>query len=456
MNGLLPWHGPAVKKLLGWRRGEDEEKWAERAVEALVSLFSLLYKLICLTFFKVSHKKGLPHMIYCRVWRWPDLQSHQELRPIPECLYPHDNNNKSQHICINPYHYQRIDHHRTNSYPYSIPQSIPSPSSSSTSTCSPSSHAIGSSSSPMMMIGMGPSPSPMGRGTDFPPQPITSAPCSSSLEYPAASPSVLSEDGDTQMRQIPSPVSRMMPTINFWGTIGYYELNTRVGELFKVSWTKIRNTTYQLKSTILSVKEKYDECWQVYKREITVDGFTDPTNSDDRICLGLISNVNRNSTIENTRRHIGKGIRLIYTKDNNLNIENLSESSIFVQSRNCNFTMHQPLTTVCRVPARGSICVYNHDVFYHMLQRARQGGVAEMHALQKVCFIRLSFVKGWGSDYPRQDVTSTPCWVEIQLHLPLSVKCTLSTMKLVLVDRSNPTICATNRNGCNIGIMNNQ
>jgi MAD (mothers against decapentaplegic) family protein 1 len=38
-----------------------------------------------------------------------------------------------------------------------------------------------------------------------------------------------------------------------------------------------------------------------------VDGFTDPSNNKNRFCLGLLSNVNRNSTIENTRRHIGKG-----------------------------------------------------------------------------------------------------------------------------------------------------
>ena len=38
-----------------------------------------------------------------------------------------------------------------------------------------------------------------------------------------------------------------------------------------------------------------------------IDGFTDPSNNRNRFCLGLLSNVNRNSTIENTRRHIGKG-----------------------------------------------------------------------------------------------------------------------------------------------------
>lgn len=63
-----------------------------------------------------------------------------------------------------------------------------------------------------------------------------------------------------------------------WCSIVYYELNNRVGEAFHASSTSV-----------------------------LVDGFTDPSNNKNRFCLGLLSNVNRNSTIENTRRHIGKG-----------------------------------------------------------------------------------------------------------------------------------------------------
>lgn len=63
-----------------------------------------------------------------------------------------------------------------------------------------------------------------------------------------------------------------------WASIAYYELNSRVGELF------------HCQSPV-----------------VVVDGFTNPSNNLNRFCLGQLSNVNRNQTIENTRRHIGRG-----------------------------------------------------------------------------------------------------------------------------------------------------
>jgi MAD (mothers against decapentaplegic) family protein 4 len=41
--------------------------------------------------------------------------------------------------------------------------------------------------------------------------------------------------------------------------------------------------------------------------------------------------------------------------------------------------------------------------------------------LRKLCILRLSFVKGWGPDYPRQTIKQTPCWIEIHLHRALQI-----------------------------------
>lgn len=99
MSSLFHSTPPAVKRLLGWKQGDEEEKWAERAIEALVKklkkkkgAIEALEKALqsagnpnvsteCVTIprsldgrLQVNHRKGLPHVIYCRVWRWPDLQ----------------------------------------------------------------------------------------------------------------------------------------------------------------------------------------------------------------------------------------------------------------------------------------------------------------------------------------------------------------------------------------------
>lgn len=56
---------------------------------------------------QVSHRKGLPHVIYCRLWRWPDLQNHQELKAVENCEYAFYL--KRDEVCVNPYHYVRVE-----------------------------------------------------------------------------------------------------------------------------------------------------------------------------------------------------------------------------------------------------------------------------------------------------------------------------------------------------------
>jgi len=56
---------------------------------------------------QVSQKKGLPHVIYCCLWRWPDLNNHHELQAVDNCEYAFGL--KKENVCINPYHYVRVE-----------------------------------------------------------------------------------------------------------------------------------------------------------------------------------------------------------------------------------------------------------------------------------------------------------------------------------------------------------
>ncbi|KAG9480079.1 hypothetical protein GDO78_011869 [Eleutherodactylus coqui] len=363
VTSLFSFTSPAVKRLLGWKQGDEEEKWAEKAVDALVKKLKKkkgameeLEKALscpgqpsnCVTIprsldgrLQVSHRKGLPHVIYCRVWRWPDLQSHHELKPLECCEYPFGS--KQKEVCINPYHYKRVE-------------------------------------SPVATFLF---------AADTPP--------------PAYMPP---EDQMTQENSQPMDTNMMVPPIpqeinradvqavayeepKHWCSIVYYELNNRVGEAFHASSTSV-----------------------------LVDGFTDPSNNRNRFCLGLLSNVNRNSTIENTRRHIGKGVHLYYV-GGEVYAECLSDSSIFVQSRNCNYHHGFHPTTVCKIPSGCSLKIFNNQEFAQLLAQSVNHGFETVYELTKMCTIRMSFVKGWGAEYHRQDVTSTPCWIEIHLHGPL-------------------------------------
>ncbi|CAH2301109.1 mothers against decapentaplegic homolog 1 [Pelobates cultripes] len=432
---------PAVKRLLGWKQGDEEEKWAEKAVDALVKKLKKkkgameeLEKALscpgqpsnCVTIprsldgrLQVSHRKGLPHVIYCRVWRWPDLQSHHELKPLECCEYPFGS--KQKEVCINPYHYKRVEspvlppvlvprHSEYNpqhsllaqfrtmepSEPH-MPHNATFPDSFQQQNNHQFPHSPNSSY-----------PNSPGSSSTYPHSPASSDP-GSPFQIPADTPPPAYMPPEDQMTQdnsqpmdtnmlvnaIPQEINRAdVQAVAYeepkhWCSIVYYELNNRVGEAFHASSTSV-----------------------------LVDGFTDPSNNRNRFCLGLLSNVNRNSTIENTRRHIGKGVHLYYV-GGEVYAECLSDSSIFVQSRNCNYHHGFHPTTVCKIPSGCSLKIFNNQEFAQLLAQSVNHGFETVYELTKMCTIRMSFVKGWGAEYHRQDVTSTPCWIEIHLHGPL-------------------------------------
>lgn len=130
MSSLFSFTHPAVKRLLGWKQGDEEEKWAEIAIAYLSKKLKKkkgaleeLEKALsnpdqpsqCVTLprgtdgrIQIRHRKGLPHVIYCRVWRWPDLQSPHELKALDCCEYAFGLKHLKE-VCINPFHYKRVE-----------------------------------------------------------------------------------------------------------------------------------------------------------------------------------------------------------------------------------------------------------------------------------------------------------------------------------------------------------
>lgn len=412
---------------------------------------------------QVAHRKNLPHVIYCKVWRWPDLASHHELRALQICQFPFSAK-QSKDVCINPYHYERVSVdsgmsmllHQQNNSPLiaSHPHTRPGTSAAIASAVqygnqetSPMNQggnfngmvegfsyqgSVNAASPPAMMnngnaaLSSPFSPSSSSMGIPSPPhnsmpyspqqqqqqqQSCINSPCGPETPPPAYSPmdeqkyasQLLIPTNDNAMDTsnpfvVSGASSSMMQLapIQYWCNIAYYELNSRVGEIF------------HLKSN----------CTDGYVDGFTNPGFTSPNHTNNRFCLGQLSNVNRNSTIENTRRHIGQGIRLRYN-DGKVFVKCLSKHAIFVQSRNCNAIYQNHPTTVCKVPPENELIIFDDSSFASLLTESAKKDYQSVFELSKMCTIRMSFVKGWGADYHRQDVTSTPCWIEIHLLGPL-------------------------------------
>uniref|UniRef100_A0A669F8T5 Mothers against decapentaplegic homolog n=1 Tax=Oreochromis niloticus TaxID=8128 RepID=A0A669F8T5_ORENI len=479
MSSILPFTPPVVKRLLGWKKtpagsggagggiggvgeqngGGQEEKWCEKAVKSLVKKLKKtgqldeLEKAIstqnsntkCVTIpsncsdlwglgsghmieqwdsagmygypdhsrsldgrLQVSHRKGLPHVIYCRLWRWPDLHSHHELRAIDTCQYAF--NLKKDEVCVNPYHYQRVEtpvlppvlvpRHTeiltelpplddfTNSIPENtnFPAGIDPPNNYIPDTPPPGYMSEDGETSDQQMNQS--SPAEMSPSTL---SPVSHGLGKSDLLFIYFS-VIFSFNKNFKHYHLDFCLSDLQPVTYsepaFWCSIAYYELNQRVGETFHAS-----------------------------QPSLTVDGFTDPSNSE-RFCLGLLSNVNRNATVEMTRRHIGRGVRLYYI-GGEVFAECLSDSAIFVQSPNCNQRYGWHPATVCKIPPGCNLKIFNNQEFAALLAQSVNQGFEAVYQLTRMCTIRMSFVKGWGAEYRRQTVTSTPCWIELHLNGPL-------------------------------------
>lgn len=116
--------------------------------------------------------------------------------------------------------------------------------------------------------------------------------------------------------------------------------------------------------------------------------------------------------------HAGRGLSISYS-GNEVIVECLSESAVFVQSVFGNTSQQWHPAAVVKVPPNCAISVFNRQEFFRILEQYIPKGYESVNSLICSCFVRISFVKGWGKNYQRQLVTATPCWIEVKLHGPL-------------------------------------
>ncbi|TMS04038.1 Mothers against decapentaplegic-like protein 4 [Larimichthys crocea] len=433
-----------VHSLMCHRQGGESETFAKRAIESLVKKLKEKKDELDSPHHghyhqwspsqQVAGRKGFPHVIYARLWRWPDLHKN-ELKHVKYCQFAFDL--KCDNVCVNPYHYERV----------------------------------------------------VSPGIDLSGLTLTSGPSSAlsmvkdeyDFDGPQSLPSI--EGGHSiQTIQHPPSGSRPAPSESYAtpnllppaeastsGTSSSFPAIAAGSGSASTTWSRNSNFTPNIPHHTNGHLQHHPPMphpthyWPVHNElafqppisNHPVDGYVDPSGGD-RFCLGQLSNVHRTEAIERARLHIGKGVQLECKGEGDVWVRCLSDHAVFVQSyyldreagrapgdavhkiypsayikvfdlRQCHRQMQQQAATAQAAAAAQAAAVAGN-----IPGPGSVGGIAPaislsaaagigVDDLRRLCILRMSFVKGWGPDYPRQSIKETPCWIEIHLHRALQL-----------------------------------
>lgn len=177
-----------------------------------------------------------------------------------------------------------------------------------------------------------------------------------------------------------------------WCTLAYWELGGRVGRLYPVE-------------------------------PLTVNVF-DSLHDGNGLCLAtLAENHVAPPSVQKTRSKIGLGIMLSQEADG-VWAYNRSESPIFVNSPTLDDPESRTLL-VYRVPPGFCLNIFDRAKVIQLPSSYTGPGCNSRNNNNAasgfssgpvdINSVRISFAKGWGPKYSRQEVTSCPCWLEVLL-----------------------------------------